>query len=106
MAEVPILLRALTPFEHLVLQSVCEGKSNAVIANQTGHSEKVVENTVSRSARAFALTAGPDINLRVVLALAYRTHFGDAAFDAFSVECQYLEHDEQGRRVCTRHIDH
>lgn len=103
MSDVPILIRELTPFEHLVLQGVCEGKSNASIAQETGHSEKVVENTVSRSARAFAITAGPDINLRVLLALAYRTHFGDAAFDALGVECQYLEHDEHGRRVCTRH---
>jgi len=104
MADVPILLRTLTPFEHLVLQGVCQGKSNGSIAAETGHSEKVVENTVSRSARAFALAAGPDINLRVLLALAYRTHFGDSAFEQFGVECQYLEHDEQGRRVCSRHV--
>lgn len=106
MAEVPVLIRELTPFEHLVLGLVCEGKSNAAIARETGHTEKVVENTVSRSARAFALNAEPEINLRVLLALAYRSHFGDGAWEKFGLECQYLDHDAQGQRVCTRHVDH
>ena len=106
MADVPLLIRELTPFEHLVLGMVCEGRSNAAIARDTGHTEKVIENTVSRSARAFALSSEPDVNLRVLLALAYRSHFGDGAWEKFGIECQYAEQDEQGRRVCTRHIDH
>ncbi|MEY5144677.1 MAG: hypothetical protein RL745_38 [Actinomycetota bacterium] len=104
MADVPLMIRELTPFEHLVLGMVCEGKSNAAIARETAHSEKVVENTVSRAARAFNLHATGDINIRVLLALAYRTHFGDRAFENFGVECQHIVSGPNGERMCSRHV--
>jgi DNA-binding NarL/FixJ family response regulator len=103
--NVPILTREITPFEHLVAKGLCEGLSNAAIAEETAHTEKVVENTVSRLAKAFALKSGPDINIRVLLALAYRTHFGDAAFENLGVPCKHLEKDDQGRFICSRHLD-
>ena len=40
--------------------------TNAAIAQDTGHSEKVVENTVSRSATAFGLRSNADTNVRNV----------------------------------------
>ncbi len=83
---------------------LCEGKSNAAIAHETSHTEKVVENTVSRAAKAFGIRADGDTNLRVLLALAYRTHYGDKAFDRLGVACQHLEVDAEGRAVCTRHL--
>jgi DNA-binding NarL/FixJ family response regulator len=104
MADVPLLVRDLTPFEHLVLGMVCEGKSNAAIARDTAHSEKVVENTVSRAARAFNLQADGQVNIRVMLALAYRTHFGDHAFDRMGVECQHSSTGPNGERMCTSHV--
>ncbi len=102
---VPILTREITPFEHLVAKHLCEGLSNAAIAEATAHTEKVIENTVSRLAKAFALKSGPDINIRVLLALAYRTHFGDAAFDQMGVPCKHLERDNEGKMICTRHFE-
>mgnify|MGYP006296541101 CR=1 FL=1 len=44
--DIRILTRDLTPFEHLVAEHMCEGKSNAAIARLTSHTEKVIENTV------------------------------------------------------------
>lgn len=102
---IPLLLREITPFEHLVAKNLCEGLSNAAIAETTSHTEKVVENTVSRLAKAFALKSGPDINIRVLLALAYRTHFGDEAFENLGVPCRHLEKDSTGKFICKRHID-
>ncbi len=104
MTTVPLLLRDLTAFEHTVLEHVCEGKTNAAIARDTGHTEKVVENTVSRTAQAFTLPNGKDTNVRVLLALAYRSHFGDKAFDKFGIECQYVEIGPDGQRSCNRHV--
>lgn len=103
--EVSILTRELTPFEHLVAKHLCEGLSNAAIGEATSHTEKVVENTVSRLAKAFTLKSGPEINIRVLLALAYRTHFGDAAFDQLGLPCKYLEQDSEGRFLCNRRHD-
>jgi len=71
--------RKLTPYEHAILTVLCLGKSNSAIASQTGCSLKIVENTVSRSARAFGIKSDVDTNVRVLLALAYRSHFGDSA---------------------------
>lgn len=104
MADVPILIRELSPFEHSVMALLCEGKTNAAIARETNHSEKVIENTVSRTAQAFALHKDGDVNLRVILALAYRSHFGDKAFEKFGIECQYAEVGSDGRKVCHRHV--
>lgn len=73
------LLRDLSPFEHLVCGHLCDGKSNSAIAKTTYHTEKAVENTVSRSAHAFSIKSNSDINVRVLLALAYRSYFGDSA---------------------------
>lgn len=102
-ADITISSRDLTPFECLVMNLLCEGKSNAAIAHETSHTEKVVENTVSRTAKAFGIRSGGDTNLRVLLALAYRTHYGDKAFDRLGVECRHFETDENGRATCNRH---
>lgn len=102
--DITILARDLTPFERLVMDLLCEGKSNAAIAHETSHTEKVVENTVSRTAKTFGIKADGDTNLRVLLALAYRTHYGDKAFDRLGVACQHMEVTPDGRTVCTRHI--
>ena len=83
---------------------MCDGLSNAAIAIKTAHTEKVIENTISRLAKGFALKSAPDINIRVLLALAYRSHFGDSAFDKIDVECSHLEIDLDGRKICTRHV--
>jgi len=101
----PLLIRDLTPFEHRVLSLMCEGYTNASIAEITHHTEKIIENTISRSAKAFTLEVGSDRNLRVLLALAYRTHFGDSAFEKFGIECQYAEIGPNGQKMCHRHVD-
>jgi hypothetical protein len=67
-------------------------------------SSDLIENTISRLAKAFALKSAPDINIRVLLALAYRSHFGDAAFDKINVACSHLEIGPDGKQICTRHI--
>ena len=101
--DITITARELSPFEKLVLQLVCEGKSNSAIAIQTSHSEKVIENTVSRSAQVFGIKSDADTNLRVLLALAFRTHYGDGAFDALDVPCAHLEIGPDGKAMCNRH---
>lgn len=103
--DITIAQRELSPFEQLVLGLVCEGKSNAAIALETAHTEKVIENTVSRSARVFNITSDGDTNVRVLLALAYRTHYGDSAFDRLGIACSHFEVDGDGRALCNRHID-
>ena len=97
--------RELTPFEQLVLDLMCQGRTNKYIAAETGHTEKVVENTVSRSARAFGIMSDGDTNVRVLLALAYRTHFGDTAFDHLGVECQHMVVGADGASMCARHVE-
>ena len=103
--DITISTRELTPFEQLVLELVCEGKSNAAIASQTSHNEKVIENTVSRSAQVFGIKSDGETNLRVLLALAYRTHYGDSAFDKLKVACSHLEVSPNGESICNRHLD-
>jgi len=105
MTDITIMQRELTPFEHLVLDQLCKGKSNSAISFETSHTEKVIENTVSRSARVFGITSDGDTNVRVLLALAYRTHFGDAAFDSFGLPCQHLQPASDGRMYCARHVE-
>ena len=102
--DITIQIRDLTPFERLVLDALCEGKSNAAIARETAHTEKVVENTVSRSAKAFGIKSDGDTNMRVLLALAFRTHYGDSAFDRLGVPCAHFEINGQGRPICNREI--
>jgi DNA-binding NarL/FixJ family response regulator len=103
--DITIATRELTPFEQLVLGLVCEGKSNAAIARETSHTEKVIENTVSRSARVFAIKSDGETNVRVLLALAFRAHYGDGAFDQLGVPCSHFELDSNGVALCNRHTD-
>ena len=79
MTTVPNINRDLTPFEHAVLKLVCDGLTNAAIAREIHHSEKVIENTVSRAAQAFVIEERQQHNLRVIISLTYRAHFGDGA---------------------------
>jgi DNA-binding NarL/FixJ family response regulator len=99
--EFNILVRELTPFEHLVCEHLCEGMTNAAIAKQTAHTEKVVENTVSRSAHAFSIKSTGDINVRVLLALAY----SDKAFDKLGIACKHLTIGPNGEKICSQHIE-
>jgi len=103
--DITIASRELSPFERLVLELLCDGKTNGSIAIETGHTEKVIENTVSRSAHVFGIKADVDTNLRVLLALAYRTHYGDNAFEKLGTACAHLEIGPDGRQLCSRHIE-
>ena len=94
--------RELTPFERLILGFLCEGKSNIAIARESNHTEKVIENTISRSAKAFGIHSDDDTNIRVLLALAYRSHFGDLALDQLNVPCAHLGIDVDGKSICDR----
>lgn len=102
--DITITSRQLTPFEILVLGLLCEGKSNGAIARESNHTEKVVENTVSRSAKAFGISSDGDTNIRVLLALAFRTHYGDSAFDRLGVPCAHFEIDGEGQSICNREV--
>ena len=102
--DITITNRQLSPFEQLVLGLLCEGKTNAAIARETNQTEKVIENTVSRSAKAFGITSDEDTNIRVLLALAFRAHYGDAAFDRLGIPCAHFEINGQGQAICTREI--
>jgi DNA-binding NarL/FixJ family response regulator len=102
--DITIAARELSPFEKLVIGLLCEGKTNSAIARKTSHTEKVVENTISRAAKAFNIKSDPDTNIRVLLALAFRTHFGDAALDRLEIACTHLKIDEDGNRVCDRDV--
>lgn len=103
--ELNILTRELTPFEQLVSEHLCEGLTNSAIAIQTAHSEKVVENTVSRTAKAFSIKSDGDVNVRVLLALAYRSHFGDKAFDQLGIVCHHMQIGPNGEHICSQHTD-
>lgn len=103
-ADITITARELNPFEQLVLGLLCEGKTNAAIARDTAHTEKVIENTISRAAKAFLIKSDADTNIRVLLALAFRTHYGDAAFDRLGVACSHLELGPDGQSLCNREV--
>lgn len=105
LVDITLMHRELTPFEHLVAEHMCDGLSNAAIARETAHTEKVVENTISRMARAFGIKADGDTNLRVLLALAYRTQFGDGSFDKLGVTCGHIVVGEDGRHYCDKHLE-
>jgi DNA-binding NarL/FixJ family response regulator len=100
--DITITTRELTPFEQLVLGLLCEGKSNAAIARETSHTEKVVENTISRSAKAFNISSDGDTNIRVLLALAFRTHYGDVAFDRLGIPCMHSSVGPDGQHLCNK----
>jgi DNA-binding NarL/FixJ family response regulator len=102
--DITITTRELSPFEQLVLGLLCDGKTNSAIARETNHTEKVVENTVSRSAKAFGITSDADTNIRVLLALAFRANYGDAAFDRLGVPCSHLEINGEGQAICNRDV--
>lgn len=102
--DITITNRELSPFEQLVLGLLCEGKTNSSIARDTNHTEKVIENTISRSAKAFGISSDADTNIRVLLALAFRTHFGDTAFDRLGVPCAHFEVNGQGQSICNREV--
>ena len=102
--DITITTRELSPFEILVLGLLCEGMTNAAIARESKHTEKVIENTISRSAKAFGIASDVDTNIRVLLALAFRAHFGDAAFDKLGLPCSHFEINEDGQSACTREI--
>ena len=101
--NINVLLRELTPFEQLVCDHLCEGLTNSAIAKATSHTEKVIENTVSRVAHAFSIKSNGEVNVRVLLALAYRSHFGDKAFDKLQVACSHLTTGPNGEQICSRH---
>ena len=103
--DVNILLRELTPFEQLVCEHLCDGLTNSAIAKTTAHTEKVIENTVSRVAHAFGIKSNGEVNVRVLLALAYRSHFGDKAFDKLGIACSHLTVGPNGEQVCGKHVD-
>ena len=102
--DITITVRELSPFEQLVLGLLCDGKTNSAIARETNHTEKVIENTISRSAKAFGITSDAETNIRVLLALAFRTHYGDTAFDKLHVPCAHLALNEQGQPMCNREV--
>jgi DNA-binding NarL/FixJ family response regulator len=102
--DITITARELNPFEQLVLGLLCEGKTNSAIARETSHTEKVIENTISRAAKAFNIKSDPDTKIRVLLALAFRTHFGDAAFDRLGVPCAHMEVGPDGQMICHKEI--
>jgi DNA-binding NarL/FixJ family response regulator len=102
--DITITSRELSPFEQLVLGLLCEGKSNSAIARETNHTEKSIENTVSRAAKVFNIKSDEDTNTRVLLALAYRAHYGDEAFDRLGVPCVHFEINGQGQPICNREI--
>jgi hypothetical protein len=106
MSNLPELLRELTPFEHQVLELMCDGLTNSAIAIRIHHSEKVIENTISRASTAFEFENRSETNIRVALALAYRTHFGDGAFDKLGYQCDHLMVDEYDRHICGLHSNH
>jgi hypothetical protein len=92
--DVNILVRELTPFEQLVCEHLCDGLTNSAIAKTTAHTEKVIENTVSRVAHAFSIKSNGEVNVRVLLALTYRAHFGDKAFDKLGAICMHQQLDQ------------
>lgn len=102
--DITITARELNPFEELVLGLLCEGKTNSAIARDTAHTEKVIENTISRSAKAFHLKSDQDTNIRVLLALAFRTHYGDAALDRLGLACSNSEVGPDGQSLCNKDV--
>jgi hypothetical protein len=43
--------------------------------------------------------------VRVLLALAYRAHFGDKAFDKLGVACSHLTVGANGEQICAKHTE-
>ena len=101
--RIVITSREINPFEMLVLGLLCEGKTNSAIARETAHTEKVIENTIGRAAKAFNIKSDRDTNVRVLLALAHRAHHGDTALDRLTdFTCSHLEIGDEGQKFCNR----
>ena len=45
-------------------------------------------------AKALGVSSSPDINIRVLIALAYRAHFGDKAFDDLNISIELNSHTD------------
>lgn len=103
--DVHILLRELTPFEQLVCEHLCDGLTNSAIAKTTAHTEKVIENTVSRVAHAFLIKSNGEVNVRVRLALIYRSNFGDKAFDKLKATYIHSKVGLNGEQICAIHAN-
>ena len=103
--DVNILVRELTPFEQLVCEHLCDGLTNSAITKTTAHTEKVIENTVSRVAHAFSIKSNGEVNVRVLLVLTYRAHFGDKAFDKLGAICMHLTVGPNGEQICAKHAN-
>lgn len=103
--DVNILVRELTPFEQLVCEHLCDGQTNSAIAKTTAHTEKVIENTVSRVAHAFSIKSNGEVNVRVLLALRYRAYFGDKAFDKLGATCSHLTVGPNRQQICAKHAN-
>lgn len=73
--------RSLSPSEHLIMKCVSIGQSNASISETTHFTIKCVENSISRSAKILGVKSGPKVNLRVLMALAYRAKFENPTSD-------------------------
>jgi hypothetical protein len=71
MQRIRIATRELTPFEQLVLGLLCEGKSNAAIAHDTSHTEKVVKIPSPGQLRHFLLNP----IMKQILGYYSRWHF-------------------------------
>jgi hypothetical protein len=56
-------------------------------------------------AKAFVIRSDGNINVRVLLALAYRSHFRDKAFDNLGITCQHMNVGPDGQQICTQHKD-
>ena len=102
--DITIASRELTPFEQLVLGLLCEGKSNAAIARETSHTEKVIENTVSRPVTSINIGSDVETTIRFLFAFAFRAHYGDAAFDRLGIPCVHFGVDGDGKSVCNREV--
>ena len=56
-------------------------------------------------ARAFGIKSDADTNIRVLLALAYRSQFGDGSFDKLGIPCSHFEVGPDGKAFCNRHVE-
>lgn len=84
------LSKSLSPSEHLIIKCVCTGQSNVAISETTSYSIKCIENSISRSAKILGVVSGPDVNLRVLLVIAYRANFPDPTFDPVELAVKHL----------------
>jgi len=53
-------------------------------------SVKSVENAISRSGRALGVGVDPDMNIRVLIAIAYRANFQNVTFNSTALAVKHL----------------